>query len=64
MTHWIFLMITAQFCILLALLAVLVDIKRTLRGLDDNLGMVFHLLEQRLPQLTGSAPAQGGGRYE
>jgi hypothetical protein len=64
MMHWIFLMITAQLCILLALLAVLVDIKRTLRVLDDHLGMGFHMLEKRLPQLTGSAPGKGGGRYE
>jgi hypothetical protein len=37
MMHWIFLMITGQFCFLLAVIALLVDLKRSLRETASHL---------------------------
>jgi hypothetical protein len=60
MMVWIFLMITAQFCLLLAIISILVDIKRSLRDIDSHLGVLFNCVEKRLAQLTGRATWTGG----
>jgi hypothetical protein len=60
MMQWIFLMMTAQFFVLLGLIAVLVDIKRTLRDIDQHLWLLYQGIGTHLAHLTGSATGTGG----
>jgi hypothetical protein len=60
MTVWTFLMLTAQCCFLLAGLALLIDLKRTLREIDSHLVQLGNSVTYRLAQLAGSTPWTGG----
>jgi hypothetical protein len=60
MMHWIFLMLTAQFFLLLAVVRLLFDLKGSLREIDSHLVGLRTDVDNRLAQLTGRDTATGG----
>ena len=60
MTVWMFLMLTAQCCFLLAGVTLLIDLKRCLREIDSHLVQLGTSVTHRLAQLAGNAPWTGG----
>ena len=62
MTVWLFLMLIAHCCFLLAGVALLIDLKRSLREIDSHLVQLGSAVAHRLVQLVGSDPWTGGRR--